>query len=289
MISLFGAFAFVAVVSAGQCASPKAAVAITCPIVLDGRIPSSATLETFDTSASPFTPDNVKGPQKWSEILKLPKVPASKFDLPGGQAVEVVINDKSLFSPGGGKPQMGFRRAGLIPSKNSGKDASTEGVKTFHWSVRTTDKKLNTSHEYINVWHEKNDYNGNQFSFETGALIGRENATKADDWKFLGRDDKVVFTVAKAAGDWDNFAITLDYTKNTTQIYHSVGSAELKNVTDAFANDNQGGGQMQIGLLKKPTGTTDVVNAGYQESNFEESLIYGGVFVEDSANGCLSK
>lgn len=77
---------------------------------------------------------------------------------------------------------------------------------------------------------------------------------------------------------------------STTQLYYSVGNAALKNVTGVLTNDVSGGGQMQIGLLKKPTGnTTDVVNAGTQESNFEESLIYGGIFVEDSVNGCVSK
>ena len=43
-----------------------------------------------------------------------------------------------------------------------------------------------------------------------------------------------------------------------------------------------------LGILKKPTGTSDVVNAGYQEPNLNEGQIYGGLFVEDSANGCVS-
>lgn len=208
MISLIGTLALVGVVSAGQCK----AVVPTCPIVLDGRVPSTANLATFDTSASPFLTDNVKGPQNWSEILKLPKVPASRFDLTGGQPVEIVINDKSIFSPGG-TPQNGFRRAGLIPTANNGTDASTVGVKTFHWSVRQTASKLNFTHEYLNVWHERNDYNGNQFNFEIGSLIGRESATKKNDWKFTGRDDKVIWTGHAEEGQWQNFAITLDYTK----------------------------------------------------------------------------
>lgn len=55
-----------------------------------------------------------------------------------------------------------------------------------------------------------------------------------------------------------------------------------------MANDNSGAGQFQIGVLKKPTGTSDVVNAGYQESNLNEGLIYGSLFVEDSNGGCVS-
>lgn len=59
-------------------------------------------------------------------------------------------------------------------------------------------------------------------------------------------------------------------------------------MTDAVSNNNAGEGQYQIGLLKKPTGTSDVVNSGYQESGIDEGLIYGSVFIEDSADGCVS-
>lgn len=41
-------------------------------------------------------------------------------------------------------------------------------------------------------------------------------------------------------------------------------------------------------MLKKPTGTDAVVNSGYQESGIDECQIYGGVFIEDSAGGCIS-
>jgi len=55
------------------------------------------------------------------------------------------------------------------------------------------------------------------------------------------------------------------------------------------ANDNSGFGQFQMGMLKKPTGdTSDVVNKGTQEAGINEGQIYGGIFLEDSANGCVS-
>lgn len=75
---------------------------------------------------------------------------------------------------------------------------------------------------------------------------------------------------------------------STLQVYYSKGDDPLKSVTSAVTNDNSGGGQFQIGILKKPTGTSDVVNAGYQESKLNEGQIYGGLFIEDSANGCVS-
>jgi hypothetical protein len=43
-----------------------------------------------------------------------------------------------------------------------------------------------------------------------------------------------------------------------------------------------------MGMLKKPTGTSDVVNGGYQSSNLNEGQIYGGLFLEDSKDGCIS-
>lgn len=75
---------------------------------------------------------------------------------------------------------------------------------------------------------------------------------------------------------------------STLQVYYSKGSDPLKSVTSAVTNDNSGAGQFQIGVLKKPTGTSDVVNAGYQESGLNEGLIYGSLFVEDSDNACVS-
>ncbi len=59
-------------------------------------------------------------------------------------------------------------------------------------------------------------------------------------------------------------------------------------MTKAVSLDLSGGGQYQIGVLKKPTGSTDVVNSGFQESGLKEGQIYGGVFIEDSAGGCIS-
>jgi hypothetical protein len=71
-------------------------------------------------------------------------------------------------------------------------------------------------------------------------------------------------------------------------IYYSVGQDALKSVKGPVAANLAGGGQFQIGILKKPTGTSDVVNGGYQESNLNEGQIYGGLFLEDSANNCVS-
>lgn len=75
---------------------------------------------------------------------------------------------------------------------------------------------------------------------------------------------------------------------STIQFYYSKGSDPLEAVTDPLSAVLSGEGQFQIGMIKKPTGTSDVVNSGFQEAPFEEGQIYGGLFVEDSTNGCIS-
>lgn len=79
-----------------------------------------------------------------------------------------------------------------------------------------------------------------------------------------------------------------DRSHSTLQVYYSKNDEPLKSAASAFSNDNSGNGQFQIGILKKPTGTNDVVNAGFQSKNLNEGLIYGSLFVEDSAGGCVS-
>jgi hypothetical protein len=71
-------------------------------------------------------------------------------------------------------------------------------------------------------------------------------------------------------------------------IFYSAAQASLKQVAGPLSVNLAGGGQYQLGILKKPTGTSDVANAGFQEKNLDEGQIYGGLFLEDSINGCVS-
>lgn len=82
--------------------------------------------------------------------------------------------------------------------------------------------------------------------------------------------------------------LTLFFSRSQVNIYYSAGTDELKAVATNKSANLAGGGQFQLGILKKPTGSTDVVNNGYQESNLNEGQIYGGIFLEDSADGCVS-
>ncbi|OAA67127.1 hypothetical protein SPI_01703 [Niveomyces insectorum RCEF 264] len=276
-------------------AAAAAAATVKCPIVFDGRVPPSLKLADFDASGSgsPFNPGYVKGNDlKWSDILLLPSVAApSRFDAAVNssgakpfQAVEVTLSDKSIF-----QKQQGFRRAGLQfnGDTNTGSPGYT-GIKTLHFSVQQdAQRPLNLSHEYLNVWHESSDYSADQIMFQTGTLIDQAGLPK-NTWKVLSRTNKLLWSTPLVAADWQNFALTLDFNKNTVQVYYSQGSDPLKSVLTATADDLTGAGEYQIGILKKPTGTSDVVNSGFQESGLKEGLIYGGIFIEDSANGCVS-
>ncbi|KAJ3026554.1 hypothetical protein HDV00_011773 [Rhizophlyctis rosea] len=301
--------------------SPASKSPIKCPVVFDGRIPHTAPLKLFDTNDSPFNPNYTKGQNlSWSHILRFPNVPTSRFDsdlLPVPKPthghhseptykykpLEVTIEDQSIFVPGGGSQQLGFRRAGLLAG--NGSDAQNVGVKTFHWSVRQPSAyyHLNLTHEYMFVWHEANDYASNQFSINAGVMLAQDDPVNAvggnktgktnvhlnkNLWKVLDRKNNVIWTGLIQYGVWENFAITLDYDANKLRVYHSVGNKPLKAVTKWLSQDNSGGGQFQIGIAKKPTETVSVVFDGYQEKNIHEAQVYGGIFVEDSKGGCLS-
>ncbi len=73
-------------------------------------------------------------------------------------------------------------------------------------------------------------------------------------------------------------------------VFYSKNNAPLKRVAGPSFNDNSGGGQFHVGLLKEPTGPLgiDVLTQGFQESHLNEGMIFGGVFIEDSADGCVT-
>ncbi|KXJ85933.1 hypothetical protein Micbo1qcDRAFT_220044 [Microdochium bolleyi] len=276
------------------------ATKISCPVVFSGQIPIAAKLTDFDAAAtSLFNPNNVKGNDTWSQIIKFPAAAGAapgnaacglaRFDDPAKhKSFEVTINDRSIF-----KTQFGFRRAGLLfKNDTNAAGPGNTGVKTLHWSVKQDPARpLNLTHEYLNVWHEAGDFSSNHFHFTAGSLIGRPEFP-ANTFKILNRKLDVIFsTPINLRGEWQTFAVTLDYNANTIQVFTSPNAnTPLKPAFPTpLPNDNSGFGQFQMGILKKPTGeTTDIVNKGFQSAGIDEGQIYGGVFLEDSAGGCVS-
>jgi hypothetical protein len=214
---------------------------VKCPIIFDGRIPSNLLLSSFDNAtSSPFNPDFVKGENRtWSSVLLLPYTRKhSRFDEPHKhKAIEVTIDDGSLFRAGD-RLQVGFRRAGLLlkdDQNDEGADASDKGIITFHWSImQDPHRPLNLSHEYMNVWHERSDYNGNQFTFVGGVVLPGDGGTGVDTpaerkvWKIQNFKNEFIFqTPILFKGTWQNFAVQLDHTNSCVQPYYRPSHAKL--------------------------------------------------------------
>lgn len=266
----------------------------SCKLQFDGRIPNNFQLAQFDTTNNIFNPKNVFGKDlSFSKLIQLPKTAGSLFDSAGTQPLEVTISDKSIFVPNANTVQNGFRRAELLAASNSGTDDSTKGVKTLHFSIaKDAQRPLNLSHEYQLVFLEDNSFSTNQIVLKTGTILG-QNTTDPDTLQLFGNvkenPPKVLFSTPFAATGFHNFAVTLDFNKNTTQVMFSKGTEPLKAATQPVANDCSGGGQYHFGMLKKGLGGgNDIVRNGIQPSGINEGVIYGGIFMEDSSTGCVS-
>jgi hypothetical protein len=61
-------------------------------------------------------------------------------------------------------------------------------------------------------------------------------------------------------------------------------------VSKVVSNSVSGQGEYHFGILKKPIGGgSDITKSGYQPSNINEGVIFGGIFQEDSSkSGCIS-
>ncbi|KAK8010179.1 hypothetical protein PG990_009144 [Apiospora arundinis] len=265
-----------------------------CKVQFDGRVPKNFSAAKFDTANGIFNPSNVMGKGlKFSEILKTPAVKGSLFDA-NTQPIEVTINDKSIFAPSATNVQTGFRRAELLIASNDGKDASTTGVKTLHFSLmKDAAKPLNLTHEYQLVFLEDNSFSTNQFVLKTGTILGGDAKADPDTLQLFGNVNskplQTLFSTKFTEGVFHNFAVTNDFNKKTTQVFYSQGTDALKEQTKALANDNSGQGQFHFGILKKGLGGgSDITKEGIQEAGIDEGVIFGGIFNEDSSTGCVS-
>ncbi|EDU43214.1 hypothetical protein PtrSN002B_011695 [Pyrenophora tritici-repentis] len=261
--------------------------------VFDGRVKAAATAADFDTAASPFGKDNVKGQNlTFSQLIAFPDVPASLFDAGvGAKAIEVQINDQSIFVPGGvaANAQTAVRRTELNPN---GGGNTTIGIKTLHVSLQpSATNPLNTSHEYLLTFLERADFSANLFVIRTGTLLGSDGSTKNDlvIQGNTGAGTKTLFTTPFTAGVWTNLALQLDFTANTLQVFQSSGNDALVKATEPLANDLSGNGEFHFGVNKNPTDAgADVLRSGFQESGILEGVVYGGIFIEDSASGTVT-
>jgi len=282
-----------------------ATAALAAPkIIWDGRLKMNFPATDLDNSTtSPYNAEYVLGAgQKWSEQLVFPTMSdtgPSLFDLvfkDCRKPVEVTINDKSIFAPGG-NAQKGFRRSELLPSTNNGTDATVQGTTTLHLSVREdVHRSLNYSHEYQIAFIETNDFSSHVWTLKTGTPFG-SSEVPAKDAKTLrltsstadGKAEEVLFSVPFDSECWHNFAVQTNWVDSTISAWYSSGYGFMSEVVKTRANNATGKGQAHIGILKLPTPpATDPSHEGYQPSGINEGLIYGGIFVEDSSQNGVS-
>ncbi|KAG5953582.1 hypothetical protein E4U53_004681 [Claviceps sorghi] len=264
-----------------------------CPLIFDSRVPVNYTLKQFDSKNNLFNPSFVLGAnQTFSSVLKFPKQMSPKplFDRTGRtKPIEVTINDQSIFTPSANNSQVGFRRTELMIASNSGKDDSTIGIRTLHFSIaKDSSRPLNLSHEYQLVFLEDASFSTNQFVLKTGTIIGLNNIT-ADSLTLFGNTKNfgdVLFTTRFSPRTFHNFALKLDFTQNTTEVLYSTGRKPLKSVTEPRWNDISGQGQYHFGLLKKGLGGNGDSKKGFQESGINEGIVYAGIFMQDSSRNC---
>ncbi|KAG5915375.1 hypothetical protein E4U61_004685 [Claviceps capensis] len=271
----------------------EAATKTKCPLVFDGRVPANFTLEQFDVKNSVFNPSSVVGAnQTFSSVLRFVNhgTSHSLFDRVGvTKPVEVTINDRSIFVPSVSNVQVGFRRTELMIASNSGKDISTTGIRTLHFSIaKDPARPLKLDHEYQLSFLEDSSFSTNQFVLKTGNITG-VNTLDPDSLTLFGNTNRfgdVLFTTPFTAGTFHNFALRLDFTRNTTEVRYSTGLHALKSVTGPRFNDISGQGQYHFGLLKKGLNGNGDSKKGTQETGINEGIIYGGVFMEDSSENC---
>ncbi|KAL9106095.1 MAG: hypothetical protein Q9227_008840 [Pyrenula ochraceoflavens] len=277
-------------------AFPFHARTLQCLLVWDGRVPLNANGSDFDAGNLPYNPSYDLGAGlTWSSVLSFPNVSESSvFDTNLTKAVEISITDASIFTPSPDNAQTGFRRAELL-AEPSNTEGSVTGIKTLHFSIMSDmARPLNYSHEYQLVWLESADYSADQFTVGTGTLFGDTASSGAPVLFVRGTSaaspQETLWQTTFTGNIWHNFGLELDFDANTLQVLYSTGEDPLASVTTATADNLSGMGEYHFGILKKPTGEglTDITKQGYQESGINEGLTYGGIFLEDSADGCVS-
>ncbi|OCL10475.1 hypothetical protein AOQ84DRAFT_426968 [Glonium stellatum] len=294
---------------------------IKCPITFDGRIPKNATKALFSSSKSPFNPKYVLGQNvTWDQVITFPDVPPSRFDrLVGGKAVEIKINDSSVFASTSEGAETALRRAELLVNNNN---PTVSGIKNWHLSVRTSpERPLNYSHEYVLAWHESQDFQADFWSLKTGTPMGSlandtynspvaNKSTKGNGRKELyiqgykwANPVQTFFSTPFLEDTWHNFGIHLDYDNNLIQILYSTGDLPLQIVTPLSSTNLSGIppttlGETHFGLQKRPFGAnlTSFLYHGTQEVGIHEGIVYGGIWQEDSkvtscanCTGCYTK
>lgn len=268
---------------------PGLALSTTLP---DGRIPWFFSRTDFDNAnLSPYSTEYVKGNGlNFSQVVELPPVPPSFWDIPTHSTpLEVTINDSSIFYPGGSVPQSAIRRAELMfNDASTANNVSTRGKKTLKFSIRWDEHlPLNLTHEYLMVFLETADYSADVIQLKTGTLLsGNPHGITPRTLQLLGTSNDgspELFSTPFTENEWHNYAVNLDFDKNTVQVFYSTGYAPLIPRTKVISNNISGDGAYHFGLFKDPVNPgADSLRSGYQEPHIHEGIIYGGIHITEA-------
>ncbi|EPQ54874.1 hypothetical protein GLOTRDRAFT_106470 [Gloeophyllum trabeum ATCC 11539] len=288
------------------------AVASATPLLYDGRAPFNLTENDLNDSLGPYltvVKGSTENASHYSTLLGLAVPPTPLWNAYGvepiEQSISISIDNTSIFVPGSGGPQYGFRRTEFIAQANGNHTALNEvldvGTTVFHFSIIRNDiLPLNYSHEYQIVFIEPSDGThifgiqlGSPFTDPTGPLP----AANAHSLKLLDHALNVLYSVPFTPLTWHNLAVQVDWSNRTLCGLYSADGAPLQQVTEVAPNLSAptgaaGQGDYHFGVLKlplvnpndRPTEQTDVAHYGLQEGSME-GLIYSGVFVESSSDG----
>ena len=204
------------------------------------------------------------------------------LNLPTEKSISISIDNSSVFFPGGGAGQYGFRRTEFIAQKpaNGTAELNVEmetGVTVFHFSIKLDTKKpLNYSHEYQIVFIEPNDgthvfdiqlgrfppsfvqisllmcrgFVGSPFTNPTGILP----APNAHSFKIRNHALDVLFTTPFLPFVWHNFAVQVDWDYRTLAAFYSKDHEHLLPITNGTVPNssvNPGAtGEFHFGVLK---------------------------------------
>ncbi|KAI8457007.1 hypothetical protein BY996DRAFT_8436492 [Phakopsora pachyrhizi] len=294
------------------------------PHLLSGEVVSEYRLgkETksldFDNESSALrskTKFLITGSNKPSQVLEILTDKSSNFAM-----IATKVNDKSIFKPDpkdAKQDQLGFRRLDVLPQYDP-KTIET-GKKAYHHSLMLSkDSKLDLAHSYllgsvedpkvrnISVFFLMNEELCHIYDIVLGTDYDAKNtsgkvAPNANKFRVRNMKFADLFTVDAVVGETNNFAIEVDWTKNTVQAFHSKGSENLKAVSKVEANDPKaktvaGTCEWHIQMIKSPLPNpndtpeqrNDLVHRGIQKSGILESIVQFRNFVENTSKDPLT-
>ncbi|MBW0473027.1 hypothetical protein O181_012742 [Austropuccinia psidii MF-1] len=276
-------------------------------IVVDYRIPASAKVSDFDDPSSALA-KNTKfkaiGSNKVDEVVEFEKQPKAPFS-----SIVFKITDKSIFQPNekdNSSAQLGFRRTDLLPLYNA--PEVEVGKKTYHHSFKLA-KPLNISHGYLlgslefvagDGAHMFDIFYGSDFESKETSGKPVPNEQVASSFRVRDINFNPIYSVKAELKTVYNFAIEVDWTKQTLQVFFSTDNNPLVKVGNPApsipknpkAAGSTGKNEWHLQLIKMPIPDPkdpedkrgDVPHKGLQPPITDEEIVQLRNFVEDTTN-----